>query len=56
MSVEEQREAELRETIEAALMELAEILGPEDTLAYVEKIAEQMRDEIAEPGDDGEGD
>jgi hypothetical protein len=45
---QELRERELRESIEAGLVELAEIIGPEDTLAYVEKVAEQMREEIAE--------
>jgi hypothetical protein len=45
------RETELRERIEAALAELARVIGPtgpEETLAYVERLAERMRDELAE--------
>lgn len=44
----------IEDEVAERLMEMAEILGPEDTLAYVEKVAEQMHDEIAELGDDGE--
>ena len=36
------------DAIAARLRRLADIWGPEETLAYVEKIADQMRDEIAE--------
>lgn len=38
----------LEEEITERLLEMADTLGPEDTLAYVEKVAGQMRDEIAE--------
>jgi hypothetical protein len=44
-----EREAELREEIEAALAELARVIGPsgpEEVLAYVERLAERMRDEL----------
>lgn len=37
------------------LIEMAEIIGPDDTIAYVDKIAAQMRAEVDELGDDGEG-
>jgi hypothetical protein len=38
----------LREDVEALLVELARATGPDEALAYVERVAERMRDELAE--------
>ena len=36
----------LRESIHILLAELAELVGPDETLAYVERIAERMQEEL----------
>lgn len=39
---------QLREEIEERLASLARIVGSEEVVAYVERLAERMRDEIEE--------
>jgi hypothetical protein len=45
-------ELELRDEIEDLLAELGQLLGPVGLLAYVERLAERIRDEIPEGSDD----
>jgi len=45
---DEKRGFELRERIEALLHELATVEDPHDVLHFVERLAERMREELAD--------